>query len=159
MSLSSLHEEWTNLSSLFLFHSQVACYSRHFKKASGANHSCFSTSKLIIFKQFTMLKSNFNYFCWSYSLHYKHMPRTGQEDEGSQLFSSICNSRFYWNISTCTILRLKNIQKASALTILHVLMKKKKHTHTQFYCSLQFSEVMDSFTEGYNIRNISFSKS
>lgn len=84
----------------------------------------------------------------------------GQEDEGSQLFSSISNSHFDWNISIWTRRWLKNIWKASALTILHVLTKKKEnHTHTLFYCSLQFSEVMDYFTEEYNIRNISFTKS
>lgn len=71
------------------------------RKASDADHHCSSTSKLVIFKEFTTLKPNFSYFCWSYStcnyndmlfhkrigtgssIHYKSMPRMRQEGEGS----------------------------------------------------------------------------
>lgn len=80
------------------------------RKASDADHHCSSTSKLVTFKEFTMLKPNFSN--WSYStcnnndmlfrkrivtgssIHYKSMPRMRQEGEGSHLFSSICNSSF-----------------------------------------------------------------
>lgn len=83
-------------------------------------------------------------FCWSFStcynnndiffrkkigtgafVQYKSTSRTRQEGEGSHLFSSICNSSFDWNISSWTLLWLRNIWKALALTILRVLTKKK----------------------------------
>lgn len=58
-------------------------------------------------------------------VQYKSMPRMRQEQEGSHLFFSICTSSFDWNISSWTLLWLRNIWKALALTVLHVLTKKK----------------------------------
>lgn len=98
------------------------------RKASDADHHCSSTSKLVTFKEFTMLKPNFSN--WSYStcnnndmlfrkrivtgssIHYKSMPRMRQEGEGSHLFSSICNSSFDWNMSNWTILGPKKYFKS-----------------------------------------------
>lgn len=114
------------------------------EKASDTGHHYSATSKLIVFKGFTVLTPSFGCFCWSFStsynnndiflrksvgigafVQYKSMPRVRQEQEGSHLFSSICTSSFDWNISSWTLLRLRNIWKALALTVLHVLNKKK----------------------------------